>query len=937
MAVRRWVNLARYDNAEALIATDCPPDNRNCLVIRNYFRSNLSQFGFKKLDRGLWLGGSASFKTSDLLAWFPGFDPKRDISEFDVASFLIGYEDLDLDDADAQLDALTGQAADTFAAKMASLRQAVSADALAGIMAQFPPTLDHVSPAPVSPDLRQAYLKSIGLQDNSSIAERGEYLVKIADQVRVEMASDIARYADLRDRQLQAISDYDLGVAFQGDCLHALRGNLQVKLSLVEVHRRNLEILSTALTELQHSGVPEASATVAVDQVAKPARPARLSKNPERVKAKIEDAGEKIGGARKDFYARSMTMDDLGSMNAREILEYVCKDNIWPSQSLQQYRDAGVDARVALFVQTLRRDLVGSIASPELASAYMELVLQLRDATGELYSVDDVSLFLDKLVDRGVICKEKSECSRYTTISLATRFGQVLRHDVKGMRFLNNFCYEPMRGFRKAKQNYEQRRYVLDGEAFEPRNLESNDFYRFMEKLKERANQRRQKTLESKPEGDDISSLTKRPHLAKIVRSGAPDARGGKDIQPEDFLGDFQFRAVEFGNWLPQGERQEVLNRAYDALSTLANILGVDKQFLSLGGTLAIGFGSRGVSRAAAHYEPARKVMNLTRLNGAGSLAHEFFHALDDCLGEHVKGLVLSESPGRSHYMNTSTYYATELFLSRLKSSRSAGRPSTVAQLGYLPEGLRRLVPIVNLVNSLSLRPLTQDEMRVAADASMQNHFYLVRDRLLGVLDNVHPSATAAEVGVIAEKMLGRLREEFGRGNLEALPELRFGASHPFVQHLESILEPGVCRSEIKDIGEALKVLVGLQKMLQDTQPNAFANSHFSHRTAYTQYVKGAANLDAGKSKPYWTTVHELAARAFESYVQDACAKRGWREDYLVHGTEEERFAGSDKSPYPVGNDRTVIAREFEAFIAMAHDELGTKFCSKDVPRARFG
>ena len=30
-----------------------------------------------------------------------------------------------------------------------------------------------------------------------------------------------------------------------------------------------------------------------------------------------------------------------------------------------------------------------------------------------------------------------------------------------------------------------------------------------------------------------------------------------------------------------------------------------------------------------AHYEPARNVINLTRLKGAGSLAHEWGHALD--------------------------------------------------------------------------------------------------------------------------------------------------------------------------------------------------------------------------------------------------------------------------------------------------------------------
>ena len=34
-----------------------------------------------------------------------------------------------------------------------------------------------------------------------------------------------------------------------------------------------------------------------------------------------------------------------------------------------------------------------------------------------------------------------------------------------------------------------------------------------------------------------------------------------------------------------------------------------------------------------AHYEPLRKVINLTKMHGAGSLAHEWWHGLDDYLG----------------------------------------------------------------------------------------------------------------------------------------------------------------------------------------------------------------------------------------------------------------------------------------------------------------
>ena len=54
---------------------------------------------------------------------------------------------------------------------------------------------------------------------------------------------------------------------------------------------------------------------------------------------------------------------------------------------------------------------------------------------------------------------------------------------------------------------------------------------------------------------------------------------------------------------------------AYNSLCDLANVLGVKESDISLGGRLALGFGSRGkggVSAGAAHYEPYRTVINLT-------------------------------------------------------------------------------------------------------------------------------------------------------------------------------------------------------------------------------------------------------------------------------------------------------------------------------------
>lgn len=110
--------------------------------------------------------------------------------------------------------------------------------------------------------------------------------------------------------------------------------------------------------------------------------------------------------------------------------------------------------------------------------------------------------------------------------------------------------------------------------------------------------------------------------------------RDGKDVTEAMFEQAFGFRGVQFGNWVGQGkgakDRQGLLNEAYDALLDLADILGIPSRAISLDGTLGLSLGARGSGRASAHFERDGLVINLTKTRGAGTLAHEWFHALDN-------------------------------------------------------------------------------------------------------------------------------------------------------------------------------------------------------------------------------------------------------------------------------------------------------------------
>ena len=107
------------------------------------------------------------------------------------------------------------------------------------------------------------------------------------------------------------------------------------------------------------------------------------------------------------------------------------------------------------------------------------------------------------------------------------------------------------------------------------------------------------------------------------------DWRKGENMTPETFAAVLPFRGVEFGNWVSQTERAALLNSAFDGFHDLASVWGLRPEDMTLCGSLAFAFASRGIPGAMAHYEAGHEVINLTKKSGAGCMAHEWFHAVD--------------------------------------------------------------------------------------------------------------------------------------------------------------------------------------------------------------------------------------------------------------------------------------------------------------------
>ncbi|MAD74578.1 MAG: hypothetical protein CML20_07295, partial [Rheinheimera sp.] len=147
-----------------------------------------------------------------------------------------------------------------------------------------------------------------------------------------------------------------------------------------------------------------------------------------------------------------------------------------------------------------------------------------------------------------------------------------------------------------------------------------------------------------------LQKIKETPSMRKPVNAEriGPE-RYAENVTPDTFGETFGFRGVEFGNWVEQAKRQKNLNQAYDGLMDLAEALDLPPKALSLNGKLGLAFGARGKggkNPAAAHYEPNSVVINLTKKAGSGSLAHEWWHALDNYFGKQkTKGEFITESP----------------------------------------------------------------------------------------------------------------------------------------------------------------------------------------------------------------------------------------------------------------------------------------------------
>lgn len=88
-------------------------------------------------------------------------------------------------------------------------------------------------------------------------------------------------------------------------------------------------------------------------------------------------------------------------------------------------------------------------------------------------------------------------------------------------------------------------------------------------------------------------------------------------------------------------------------------------------------------------------------------------------------------------------------------------------------------------------------------------------------------------------------------------------------------------------------------------------------RRVPTQFAMDAKELDQGRGTDYWSTPHEMAARAFQGYVEDKVAEQGGSSPFLNYGPEQAAIPTpwGWKRPFPTGAERKAINQAFDKLV----------------------
>ena len=399
--------------------------------------------------------------------------------------------------------------------------------------------------------------------------------------------------------------------------------------------------------------------------------------------------------------------------------------------------------------------------------------------------------------------------------------------------------------------------------------------------------------------------------LGDAQRVGEPRREAGDDISSQRLMDTFGFRGVNFGRkgYIGDELRQAYLNAAWDALHDLAELTGLPPQALSLNGELGLAFGAQGRGgNAAAHFVPGMNEINLTRDAGAGTLAHEWGHALDHWFAG-LAGLTREKDPFLSDHVARGDKIR--------RSEPNPDRPGLMRMVEYerFAPDLRpeMLSAFKALHEAMNRRPVTAEMAQLRSRAGDARAVEMLDKWISHVRAAVKskPPEVQAEFDALADKLrAGDLGDGYVR--LHRASPLRKN-----VGDMAVLVRTKGDKAAGVDIASNWKGLDNAASYVSFRVERGEAGAEHvpQGETTSSTYANESLAADKKKAKAYWSTEHEKFARAFETWVSDKLKARAQANTFLSTGGERADDTTSERMPYPRDAEREAMAKAFDVLV----------------------
>ena len=350
----------------------------------------------------------------------------------------------------------------------------------------------------------------------------------------------------------------------------------------------------------------------------------------------------------------------------------------------------------------------------------------------------------------------------------------------------------------------------------------------------------------------------KRKSTFELIVADSIKRIGGDPVtinSTEELKDTFGFRDIQSGNWVLKDKTSAKFHveNAAAAMMDLSDIVGIDPKSLAFGGRLALALGARGTKGALAHYEPVQRVINITKMKGGGSLGHEWFHAIDNILGE-VLGV---------------------------DGATGAGKYLSIDPMMVAEKSINLSVAFAKLQEAMKNGDVRAPEVFRITDKDVELALLNIKENSTRLAKLIFDAKDAKEAVEIVDAKLGPTHRSKRRKNHNQWRKV------------------AVAFFNQDKVGEPIVLSTG--------EP-------------ISEFYANSKKLDAERSKPYWSTTHEMAARAFQAFLEDSLKDQDRRNDYLSYGADNALYGGFHQA-YPEGEERKKINLAFKNLFEVIKSE----------------